>query len=224
MSHFKGKETLMRRSRLLSPLILAAAVAAAGAARADEKPAASPHGEKAKAAPAGMPSQEEMMKKWEAYATPGAAHRKLDAFVGNWNVRMKAWMAPGQPPEQTEGTAETSWILGNRYLEQKYDGKMMGKPFSGVGFTGYDNFKKKYEAIWMDNMGTGVMTSTGSFDKSGKVMRFTATMDDPITGKKTTIKETLTIVDPDTHRLEMWATGPDGKMFKTLEGVYTRKK
>jgi hypothetical protein len=214
----------MTRNRNLSALILAAALAAAGVASADEKPKAAPAGEKAKAAPAAMPSQEEMMKKWEAYATPGAAHKKLDAFVGTWNVKMKAWMAPGQPPEETEGTAENAWVLGNRYLEQKYDGKMMTKPFNGVGFTGYDNYKKKYEAIWMDNMGTGVMTSTGSFDKSGKVMRFTATMDDPMTGKKATIKETLTIVDPDTHRLEMWMTGPDGKMFKTLEGVYTRKK
>jgi len=212
------------RTRLTVAFALAAAAALAAPTSADEKPKAPPAGEKAKAAPAGMPSQEEMMRKWQAYATPGDAHKRLDAFVGTWNVKMKSWMAPGQPPEETEGTAENKWLLGNRYLEQRYEGKMMNQPFSGIGYTGYDNFKKKYESVWMDNMGTGTMMSTGSFDKSGKMMRFTATMDDPVTGEKATVKESLTVVDSDTHKLEMWMTGPDGKMFKTLEGVYTRKK
>ncbi len=171
-----------------------------------------------------MPSQDEMMKKWQAFATPGEAHKKLDAMAGTWNVKMKTWMAPGQPPEETEGTAENKWVLGNRYLAQHYDGKMMNQPFNGIGFTGYDNYKKKYESVWMDDMGTGIMVSTGSFDKTGKTMNFTATMDDFMTGKKTTVKETITILDADTHKLEMWMTGPDGKLFKTLEGTYSRKK
>ena len=204
----------MNRSRIVLGLALAAALALP--ASAEDKPKA---GEAPK-----MPSQDEMMKKWQAYATPGEAHKKLDAMAGTWNVKMKSWMAPGQPPEETAGTAENKWVLGGRYLAQQYDGKMMGQPFNGMGYTGFDNFKKKYESVWMDNMGTGIMMSTGSFDKTGKVMRFSATMDDPITEKKTQVKETLTLLDADTHRLEMWMTGPDGKMFKTLEGTYTRKK
>jgi len=170
------------------------------------------------------PSQEEMMKAWQAYATPGEAHKKLDVMAGSWTVRMKSWMEPGQPPEETEGTAESKWVMGGRYLAQQYEGKMMGQPFSGTGYTGYDNFKKKYQSVWIDNMGTGIMISTGSFDKGGKAMSFSATMDDPVTGKKTAVKEKITFVDADTHRLEMWMTGPDGKMFKTLEGTYSRKK
>ena len=205
----------MMRNRVLPFLALALAVAVAPGARAEEK---------AKAAGSKAPTQEEMMKAWQAYATPGEGQKRLDAFAGSWNVKMKMWMEPGKPAEETDGTAENKWILGGRYLAQQYDGKMMGQPFNGMGYTGFDNFKKKYQSVWMDSGGTGVMMSTGSFDKTGKVMLFTATMDDPMTGKKTAVKETLTIVDADTHRLEMWMTGADGKMFKTLEGVYTRKK
>lgn len=216
----------MSRNRLPISLILAiaAAVAFAGAAPADEKPKAPPAGEKPSAKATAMPSQEEMMKKWEAYATPGEAHRKLDALVGTWTAKVKSWMAPGQPPEETEGTAVNTWVLGDRYLEQKYDGTMMGKPFSGIGYTGYDNFKKKYESFWIDNMGTGQMISTGSCDKTGKVFRAASMMDDPVTGKRTKVEEKTIIVDADTHRMEMWRTGPDGKMFKMLEILYTRKK
>ncbi len=216
----------MSRNRRPISLILVAAVAAvlAGPARADEKPKAPPAGEKAAAAPAGMPSPEEMMKKWEAYATPGEAHQKLDVLVGSWTARVKSWMAPGQPPEETEGTAVNTWVLGNRFLEQKYDGTMMGKPLSGIGYTGYDNFKKRYESFWIDNMGTGQMVSTGTCDKTGKVFRATSLMDDPVTGKKTKVEERTVIVDADTYRMEMSRPGPDGKMFKMLEIVYTRKK
>jgi len=202
----------MMRTRILCALALGAALSASAE-------------EKAKAPePAKGPSQEEMTKAWQAYATPGDAHKKLDVLAGSWTVKMKSWMAPGAPPEETEGTSEQKWVLGGRYLAQQYDGKMMGQPFNGMGYTGYDNYKKKYQGVWIDNAGTGMMMSTGSFDKTGKVMRFTATMDDFMTGRKTTVKETLTIVDADTHRFEMWMSGPDGKMFKTLEGVYTRKK
>ena len=202
----------MMRTRVLCALALGATLSAS----AEEKT-------KAPEAAKG-PSQEEMTKAWQAYATPGDAHKKLDVFAGSWTVKMKSWMAPGAPPEETEGTSEQKWVLGGRYLAQQYEGKMMGQPFNGMGYTGYDNYKKKYQGVWIDNAGTGMMMSTGSFDKTGKVMRFTATMDDFMTGKKTTVKETLTILDADTHRFEMWMSGPDGKMFKTLEGVYTRKK
>ncbi len=214
----------MIRIRLTVPLLVVAALASAGAATAQEKPKTPPAGEKAGAAPAGMPSQEEMMKKWEAYATPGEAHRKLDVLVGTWTARVKSWMAPGQPPEETEGTAVNTWVLGDRFLEQKYDGTMMGKPFSGIGYTGYDNSKRRYESFWIDNMGTGQMVSTGSCDKTGKVFRATSMMDDPLTGKKTKVEEKTVIVDADTHRMEMSRAGPDGKTFKMLEIVYTRKK
>ena len=51
-------------------------------------------------------------------------------------------------------------ILGGRYLEQRYEGTMMGQPFSGIGVTGFDNYKKKFVSTWVDSMGTAIMTMT----------------------------------------------------------------
>jgi hypothetical protein len=104
------------------------------------------------------PSPEEMMKAWTAAATPGEAHKKLEPIVGSFDVKTTSWMAPGKPPEETVGTSESKWVLGNRFVEENVTGTMMGQPFSGVGYTGYDNYKKKYVGAWMDSMGTAWRT------------------------------------------------------------------
>jgi hypothetical protein len=133
-------------------------------------------------------------------------------------------MAPGAPPQESSGTSENKMTLGGRFLEQHYEGKFMDQPFTGMGYTGYDLYKKRYVGNWMDSMGTSIMSSTGTADASGKTMTFTGTMDDYATGKKANFKEVITVVDPDHHVFEMWWPGPDGKMFKTMEIHYMRKK
>ncbi len=182
----------------------------------------------AKPAPAAKtkagPSEEEAMKAWMAYATPGEPHQRLAKGEGTWAVKVKSWMNPSKPPEETEGTSVAKMVLGGRYLEEQYEGTMMGQPFSGMGTTGYDNYKKKYVATWIDSAATGIMTTTGTFDRSGKVMTSWGTMDDPVGKKTVKVKMVGTWVDDDTHQFEMWNPSPDGKMHKSLEMVYTRKK
>ena len=162
----------------------------------------------------------EMMMK---LATPGDGHKKLDALVGTWTVKNTMWMNPAQPPTVSEGTAEHKWALGGRFLEQHFEGTFMGTPFSGVGYTGYDNYKKKYVGTWMDTAGTAVMNTTGTVDASGKIFRSTARMDDFTTGKVMTVRETLTIVNKDELRMEMFGPDPTGKEYRMMELVYKRK-
>ena len=169
------------------------------------------------------PSPAEMEAMMKA-ATPGDAHKKLNAMAGTFSADVKMWMAPGAPPTAGSGVAENSWALDGRWLQQNFSGTFMGMPFHGVGYTGYDNIKKKYVGSWMDSMSTAMMISTGTASADGKSYTFTSTMDDPMTGKSTPVKETVTVVDDDHHTLEMWGAGPDGKMFKMMEIAYTRKK
>lgn len=170
------------------------------------------------------PSEEEMMKAWMAAATPGEAHKRLEPIVGTFTVKTKSWMDPSKPPEETVGTSENKWVLGNRYVEQRVEGQMMNQPFSGIGYTGYDNYKKKYVGTWMDNMGTMIMVSTGTGDASGKKFTSWSNIDDVVMKKPVKIKALLTILDNDHHVFEMWGPAPDGKNFKMLEINYARKK
>jgi hypothetical protein len=167
--------------------------------------------------------QKAQMEAWMKASTPGDAHKKLDHMVGTWDVTVKSWMQPGAPPMESTGTAENSWVLGNRWVQEKFTGSFMGMPFMGIGYTGYDNIKKQYVGTWMDNMSTAVMVSMGK-GGSGNTYEFTSTMDDVMTGKPSTVTEKVIVTDNDHHTMEMWSPGPDGKTMKMMEIVYSRKK
>jgi uncharacterized protein DUF1579 len=155
--------------------------------------------------------------------SPGEQHKQLARMAGKWDTTVKMYQAPGAPPQISTGVSENKLVLGGRWVQETFNGTFMGMPFSGIGYTGYDNIKKQYVGTWMDTMSTSVMQSAGTADASGKNFEFSATMDDPVTGKAVTTKSTMTVTDENHHTMEMWMPGPDGKMFKMMEINYTRK-
>jgi Protein of unknown function (DUF1579) len=177
--------------------------------------------------PAGHPpmsaDQKAMMEAWEKASSVGEPHKRLAGMEGTWDAEVSMWMAPGQPPAKSMGTSVNKAILGGRWIEQEFTGSAMGQPFQGVGYTGYDNTKKKYVSSWIDSMSTALMVSEGTFDAAGKVMTSLSTSADPMTGKPMQTKGVMRMVDSDHHVYEMWETH-GGKETKTLEIHYRRKK
>ena len=169
------------------------------------------------------PMDPAMMEAMMKAGTPGDPHKALDGMTGSWNAKVTSWMAPGADPMVMEGTAENKWVMGGRYMEQRFSGNFMGMPFEGLGYTGYDNVKKQYWGTWMDNMSTGMMMTTGTATDA-KTWTFTGMMADPMTGKDMKVDEKITWVDADHHNMEMWCPGPDGKAFKNMLIEYSRKK
>ncbi len=213
--------TLCRKS--LFVLLVLAGLAFVNRAVADEKSG----GEDAKTTKpeGGAPNMEEMMKKWQAYATPGPAHKVLEALVGEWNVESRMWMGgQGGSATESKGTAKVQWILGGRYLQEHFSGEMMQQPFEGIGTTAYDNFKKKYLSTWIDSVGTGIFTSEGTADPDGKSLTFLGKMDEPATGEKDKpTKYIIRILSPDKHTFEMHDLSL-GEKSKVMEMTYTRKR
>ena len=177
-----------------------------------------------KAAKAGPPDEKAAMEAMMKAGTPGEAHKKLEPMVGTFDTKVKMWMDPSKPAEESSGKTESKWVLGNRYVQQTYEGTFMGQPFSGMGFMGYDNITKKYTGTWIDSMSTATMNSTGKADATGKVMTLTAMMNDPVTGKLCKITEKVTVTDNDHYMMEMWGPDPSGKNYKMTEISYVRKK
>ena len=173
-----------------------------------------------------QPSAEEKaaMEAMMKAATPGDMHKKLSAMVGTFDAKVTMWNAPGQPPANSTATSENTWVLGGRFVEQKVNGNFMGMPFTGIGYTGYDNIKKEYIGSWIDNFGTQMMISSGNVGADGKTYNFTSSVSDPMTGKTMPVQEKFTVVDDDHQVMEMWGPGPDGKMYKMMEINYTRRK
>jgi hypothetical protein len=167
------------------------------------------------------PAAAEMMKKFEAAGTPGAEHKALEPLVGDWNVEVKLWMAPEAPPEITKGSAKSSWAMNGRFVQEEFKGEFMGKPFRGLSFMGYDNTKKKYNSVWMDDMHTAMFTSEGEGSADGKTISLEGKSDCPLTGQKDMpMKQVFRIMSRDKHVFEMYDLSK-GEQVKTL--TYTRK-
>lgn len=177
--------------------------------------AAQPKGDKPAAAAPGM---EEMM----AAMRPGEMHKKLEPMVGNFDVVVKFWMAPGMPEQSSKGSSSNKWVYDGRFVEQSFSGEMMNMPFKGTGYTGFNTVAKQYESFWMDSMSTGMMMSSGKLSDDGKTINWSGESDDPATGKRVKIRMVTKMTDANSHTMEMYAPGPDGKEFKTMEIVYTR--
>ena len=170
-----------------------------------------------------VPDAEAAAATRQKISTPSRAHKRLDVFAGVWAARMSLWMDPSQPPATSEGTFEQKWILDGRFLQQTYQGEFMGRPFSGVGYIGYDNYLKKYIATWMDSAGTTIYTRTGEFDSAGKTLTLKGEIDDYVRGRSVPVRDRIVVVGPSEFVFETWESGPDGKDFKVMEVHYTRK-
>jgi hypothetical protein len=166
----------------------------------------------------------EMMAKWQAYATPGDAHKVLGQIVGDWGYTVNWWNTPGSEPEVSTGESENEWIMDGRFLEMNYDGMSMGQKFKGMGIVGYDNAKKEYTSVWIDTMGTGIMTATGTYDAAAKTLTENGSYTDPMTGKGKSFRGVTTFVDKDSYKYELFTEGPDGKEFLMMEINYKREK
>jgi hypothetical protein len=165
---------------------------------------------------------DQAMKVYGKLGTPGAPHKLLEGMAGSWTARTLAWMGPDSPPMEWMGSSEQKMILGGRYLQQEFAGDMMGSPYNGMGFTGYDNHTRKYVSTWMDSMSTGIMFFEGTSGADGKTITQTSRFDDPVRGP-VQWRSVTRIVDDKTVLFEMYCTGQSGKEEKMMEITYTRK-
>jgi hypothetical protein len=169
------------------------------------------------------PEQQAEMEAYIKAATPGAPHQAMAATVGDYDLKIKSFPAPGAPPMEEAGKAKRSMVLGGRVLVEDVESTMMGMPFTGHGMRGYDNASGKYWSTWNDTLGTGVMVSEGTCDAQGKTCTFTGSWNDPVKKGKVTARMTSKWTSPTTEVFEMYGPGPDGKEMKMMEITYTKK-
>jgi hypothetical protein len=170
----------------------------------------------------GAPDEKAQMEAMMKAATPGEPHKRLDALVGSWDVTVTMWMDPSKPPTEAKATAETRSIMGGRYLEEKVTGEFAGMPFLGQSLTGYDNLKKQYTSVWIDNMGTGISASHGTYDADKKTFTYHGEETDPLSGKALKVKSALHLIDKDGYEVDMYRV-TDGKDVKVMHLACTRK-
>jgi hypothetical protein len=177
------------------------------------------------------PNPQEMMKQMMELSKLNENHKLLTDLDGNWNYTIKMWMNPdpNAKPQESKGTATRKSVMGGRFVMMDVTGKMQmpgenGKmkdmQFKGMGIEGYDNVKKKFVASWIDNMGTGIQFSDGTYDPATKTLTYTSEME-PVPGMKMPVREVIKVADNNHMSLE-WYENHGGQEKKTMEIAYTR--
>jgi hypothetical protein len=166
----------------------------------------------------GGPDMEALMRE---LATPGRQHADLATRVGTWDVEGVFWMEPGAEPTKSKGISVFRSVLGGRCLVQEFEGEMMGEPFSGFGFHGFDNHKREWWYVWADSMATNYMTAKGPDPKAGAPIEYRGTWEAPWGTTKS--RDIVTAVGPDEFRMEMHMDMGAGEM-KMMELTYRRRK
>ena len=175
---------------------------------------------------AGMsPEEAAMMEAYLKAATPGPMHELLRKGAGTYDLTITSWMSPDGLPQTNTGVSERTVVM-DRFIVEKSKGESMfpgGPSFEGLGLSGYDNVSKEFFGTWMDNMGTGIMMSTGTYDEKARTFAYKGTYNDPMTGGLKTVHFTVKTIDDRNTVFEMYDKGPDGKEFKMMEIKYVKR-
>jgi hypothetical protein len=174
------------------------------------------------------------MQKYIATIRPSEHHKKLEPFVGKWNVTIRMWMmGPSGPATETKGKSEIKWVLGDRFVQEELDAEMMlpdasmqmkSRKYNGIGLVGYDNYRHMYVGSWANSLSTALLTYNGMCDPSGKTFTFYGEMDEPmldVVGR--TVKYQTRIESPDRHVLTVYDLHA-GENYKVVEIAYGREK
>jgi len=153
---------------------------------------------------------------------PGAAHDVLKTLVGEWNVDVVSWSSPDANPERSSARSSSRWILGYRYVREKYRSLEMGPRYEGLGFLGYDAGARVYSSVWMDSLNTSIATSRGVFNPETATFAMSGEVYDPLLGRMKETRTLIQILSQDSYKITMVDRTSRGKDFKSLELTYNR--
>ena len=133
------------------------------------------------------------MPEWTKRTKRTKQHEDLAKMVGTWDVTMKMWMVPDSPPMESTGISTGKALLGGNYVQQDFEGSVMGGPFEGVLMLGYDTVDKEFVSVWMDSFHPVMYVGRGT-EKDG-LTTYDAEEPDFMTGKKKKTRMTIRL-DP----------------------------
>ena len=190
---------------------LAAAVAVVNAAAFQDKnkPQQPP------AAAGGAPGEMQAPK-------PGKEHEMLKARAGTWDATVKMIGMP-EAGGDSKGTSVMT-MVGDFWIAEEFTATLMGAPFKGRGFTGYDPNKKKWVGTWIDSMTTYLTVMEGTAEGPNKIVyNFEA----PSQANPATLTKHRLVCeakDNDHFSLSFFETGTDGKEKENMQIQYARRK
>jgi hypothetical protein len=96
--------------------------------------------------------------------------------------------------------------------------------FEWIGMYGYDDHKKQYTAVWVDNSSNAMEIAEGERDSKQKGVSYRGSHYDPRSQKQEPFRWLVAVPETDKLLVEMYSAGKDGKEFRVMEITGTRAK
>ena len=157
------------------------------------------------------------------FPKPTPHHLAMKEQAGTWTAVVKMYMDPAKPPMESTGTETNTLVAGGLWLKSEIRSEMMGLPFEGYGFFGYDTQAKAHLGSWVDSSGTWMAVTKGTCAQECREHTLFFDGHDEA-GRPATYKEVHTQADADHRAMVMFAKGKGGTFHKVMEIAYTRVK
>ncbi|NOT00067.1 MAG: DUF1579 family protein [Phycisphaerales bacterium] len=157
------------------------------------------------------------------FIEPGAQHKQLDRFLGDWEMETRFVMG-GQSGPGEKGELKCTWLIDGRWIKLETSGKFMGRDYQGFMILGYDNFKMSYVTTSVSNMDTAMTHSEGDMDPGGDALLTYGTLDEYMTGEHDKmVKYVWRFPSSDKVVLEVHDLPIGEKNTKVVEFTFTKK-
>src|ERR1700685_3699735 len=154
---------------------------------------------------------------------PGLEQEFLAKRAGEYTRTVKFVAQPNADANASTGTSKISVALGGRFIAEKNNDTVFGRPVSGTRIYGFNNITKQYEAVWMYTGSTAMIFLTGTSSDGGKTIDFNG-MTQNLRGGKVPLHATMRQIDDNQFVVTLMSAGADGKEAAFQETTYTRKK
>lgn len=162
-------------------------------------------------------------QEWASLSKPGAQHKLLQSFVGEWDVRLTFWSSPNSKGQTSKGLSSIAWMLDGRFVREQFRGEVAGETFEGLGIMGFDNGAREFRSLWIDSLNTAMTVATGRYVPDANTFELSSELYDPLRSGFKVVKSTLRFTSPDTYVLSMQDKSPEGKSFTSFEMIYSRR-
>jgi len=159
---------------------------------------------------------------WSSLGKPGPSHRLLELFVGSWTTATRMVSDPQASKQKHVGKSRISWILGNRFISEEFEGTMLDLSFQGIGIMGYDNGARRYSSVWADSISTALVSSSGRYFAEQNRFEFLGEVYDPLQSRTRSVRTTIDIVSNNEYVVSTYEPSATGDEVKTLEIRYER--
>lgn len=149
---------------------------------------------------------------------PDQMHAWLQSHVGTWDAKIESEMMG-----EATGTWEVKAGPGGLWLVSEFKSEMMGMPFHGMEFMGYDPSDATFHSYWVDSTSATCSPLAGKYDEAKKTMTLRGTIPG-MDGTASEATHITTYPDADHMKFDMHGKGPDGSDMKFMTIHYTRRK